>query len=550
MMTVGISSLFAQGKPTAVLGPGLGAGRTNYIQNFNRTLSKDTLYYLTGIYIVDSTYTLTVPAGTTVLGDTAATLFVARGGKLMADGTKAEPIVFSSRKPAGQRAAGDWGGVIILGAAPTNRATEPVIEGGAGGLGGGLGTRATYGGTNPADNSGILRYVRVEYPGYRFSANNEINGITFGGVGSGTVVEYVQVSYSLDDGFEWFGGTVNGKYLIALGSQDDDFDTDFGYRGNLQFLFSMKDPQVWDSDASNGFESDNDGSGTGALPFTSAKWSNVTVVGPLRVDGATLPPGSNHQDGLRLRRNTQLKIYNSVVMGFPNGINVPDSVTGKNANDGNLAVSHTSIQSAIPLKAHASFNIASWFATAGFNNNGGSARAQSSISLTNMHDLRNPDARPIPGTELATAPTSFSALTEPFFTNVTYRGAFDPSKLRSEQWDWGWSNYNPNQQVSNVTTSVEETNESVTPVTFALGQNYPNPFNPTTTIRFDIPASGFVSLKVYDLLGREIHTLVDGFLNAGAHVTTLDARNLSSGVYLYVLRSEQRVESKRMILMK
>ncbi|MEK6650180.1 MAG: hypothetical protein AABY75_04335, partial [Bacteroidota bacterium] len=107
-------------KPTAILGPGLGAGRTSYLQNFNRTLSKDTVYVLTGIYIVDSTYTLTIPSGTTIMGDTVATLFIARGGKIMADGTKDEPIVMTSRRPAGQRAAGDWGGVIILGSAPPN----------------------------------------------------------------------------------------------------------------------------------------------------------------------------------------------------------------------------------------------------------------------------------------------------------------------------------------------------------------------------------------------------------------------------------------------
>ncbi len=437
------------------------------------------------------------------------------------------------------------GCIIILGAAPTNRATEPVIEGGAGGLGGGLGTKAGYGGTNPADNSGILRYVRVEYPGYRFSANNEINGITFGGVGSGTVLEYVQVSYSLDDGFEWFGGTVNGKYLIALGSQDDDFDTDFGYRGNLQFLFSMKDPQVWDSDASNGFESDNDGSGTGALPFTSAKWSNVTVVGPLRVDGTTLPVGSNHQDGLRLRRNTQLKIFNSVIMGFPNGINVPDSVTGKNANDGNLVVSHTSVQSATPLKAHASFNIASWFNTPAFNNNGSTARTPGAVNLTNMNDLHSPDARPLPGTELATAPTSFTSLTEPFFTGVTYRGAFDPAKSRSEQWDWGWAVYNPNAQVNTNTMNV-----NVAPSEYALEQNYPNPFNPSTTIRFAVPQAGMVSLKIYDMMGREVKTFLNGVVASGTHTVTLDARNLASGIYLYVLQAPQHREAKRMMLLK
>ncbi len=538
-------------KPTAILGPGLGAGRTSYLQNFNRTLSKDTSYILTGIYIIDSTYSITIPAGTQIQGDTVATLFVARGGRVYANGTKEEPIVMTSRRPVGQRVPGDWGGVIILGAAPTNRATEPVIEGGVGGLGGAVGTKAGYGGSNPTDTSGVFRYVRIEYAGYRFSPNNEINGLTMGGVGSGTTLEYVQVSYSLDDGFEWFGGTVNAKYLVAFGSQDDDFDTDFGYRGNLQFLFSLKDPNKWDSDASNGFESDNDGSGTGALPFTSAVWSNVTVVGPLRVNGATLPAGSNHQDGLRLRRNTQLKIGNSVVMGFPNGVNVPDSVTGVNAVNGNLVLASSSVQSSTtPLKAHASFSMANWFNAAGSGNSGSTARAPIALNLVDLSDLNNPDPRPQPASELATLGTTFAApFNASFFTNVSYRGAFDPSKLRSEQWDFGWTEYNPNKLVSTPVTKVELVSNEV-PSDLELAQNFPNPFNPSTVIRFTMPASETVNLKVYDLLGREVATLVNDILPVGLHQVTFDARGLSSGTYLYVLQAGSLRQVKRMTLLK
>ena len=537
--------------PVGILGPGLGAGRTSYLQNFNRTLSKDTLYTLTGIYIVDSTYSLTIPPGTRIEGDTVATLFIARGGRIYASGTKDEPIVLTSRRPAGQRAAGDWGGVIILGAAPTNRATEPVIEGGVGGLGGAVGTRAFYGGSIPTDTSGVLRYVRIEYPGYRFSPNNEINGLTMGGVGSGTTIEYVQVSYSLDDGFEWFGGTVNAKYLVAFGSQDDDFDTDYGYRGNLQFLFSLKDPNKWDSDASNGFESDNDGSGTGALPFTSAVWSNVTVVGPLRVNGATLPAGSNHQDGLRIRRNSQLKIANSVVMGFPNGVNVPDSVTGVNAVNGDMMLVSSTVQApTAPLKSHTSFSIATWFNAAGSNNSGAVVRAPMSLELVDLSDLNNPDPRPAPTSELATLGTSFAApFNAAFFTNVGYRGAFDPAKLRSEQWDFGWTDYNPNDLVSTPVTKVEFVSNDV-PAGLELAQNFPNPFNPSTVIRFTLPATVTVTLKVYDLLGREVALLVNDVLSAGQHQVTFDARSLSSGTYLYVIEAASMRQVKRMTLIK
>ena len=169
-------------------------------------------------------------------------------------GQKGNPIIFTSNRPAGQRNSGDWGGVLILGRAPVNK-VEPLIEGGI--IGG------SYGGTDPNDNSGVFRYVRIEYPGYRFQLNNEVNGLTMGGVGRGTEIHHVQVSYSDDDSYEWFGGTVDAKYLVALGGTDDEFDTDFGWKGNLQFGFGLRDQNRWDpTGQSNGFESDNDGSAT------------------------------------------------------------------------------------------------------------------------------------------------------------------------------------------------------------------------------------------------------------------------------------------------
>ncbi|MCU0454134.1 MAG: T9SS type A sorting domain-containing protein, partial [Bacteroidetes bacterium] len=387
---------------------------------------------------------------------------------------------------------------------------------------------------------------------YRFQPNNEINGLTMGGVGSGTTLEYVQVSYSLDDGFEWFGGTVNGKYLISFGSQDDDFDTDFGYRGNLQFLVSIKDPNVWDSDASNGFESDNDASGTAAVPFTSAAWSNVTVVGPLRFDGATPVATNNHQDGLRLRRNTQLKIYNSVVMGFGNGVNVDGASTVTNATAGNLILKSTSVQSATaPLKSSDLTAITTWFTAAGSGNTGSAVRNPSALGFVDTYDLYNLDLRPTSGSELATAGTNFTdaAVSGAFFTPVSYRGAFNPSKARSEQWDAGWTDYNPNLRVGSTPTSVE-TIEGEVPRSLALEQNFPNPFNPSTVIRFALPGTEMVKLKVYDLLGREVASLVNDVLPAGQHQVTFDARGLSSGTYLYLIEAGSLRQVKRMTLIK
>ena len=253
MFAFTLTTMFAQ-LPEKVIGPGLNAGRTPYHQQSNRTLSADTAYVLTGLFYVDSTFTLTIQPGTVVFGDTGAALVITRGAKIFARGSANSPIVFTSNKPVGQRHSGDWGGLLILGNAPSNK-VNPLIEGGI--IGG------SYGGNDPNDNSGIFRYVRVEFGGYRFQLNNEVNGLTMGGVGAGTEIHHMQVSYADDDSYEWFGGTVNPKYLVAFGGTDDEFDTDFGYSGKVQFAFGMRDPNQWDpTGESNGFESDNDASAT------------------------------------------------------------------------------------------------------------------------------------------------------------------------------------------------------------------------------------------------------------------------------------------------
>jgi hypothetical protein len=252
----------------------------------NTNWTNDNIYLLDGWVYVRSGATLTIEPGTVIKGDseTKGSLIIERGAMIIADGTPEQPIVFTSQKPAGQRSYGDWGGLILCGRATVNTpenagagtaAGEAVIEGGVGSIYGG--------GSNPNDddNSGIVRYVRLEFGGIPFQPNSEINGLTCGGVGRGTIIDHVQVSYSGDDGFEWFGGTVNATNLISYNNWDDDFDTDFGFRGNVQFGLVVRDPNIADQSGSNGFESDNDGQGTGNTPITQPVFSNITVVGPL-----------------------------------------------------------------------------------------------------------------------------------------------------------------------------------------------------------------------------------------------------------------------------
>ena len=266
----------------------------------NTTWSADKVYLLKDFVHVRSGATLTIDAGTVIKGDKAskASLIILPGGKISAIGTAAKPIVFTSNQPKGQRAAGDWGGLILLGKGIVNKASATVEGEGSG-----------FGGTDNADNSGTLKYVRIEFAGISFEPDKEINGLTFGGVGSGTTIDYVQVSHSGDDSFEWFGGAVNCKHLVAFSGVDDDFDTDNGFSGNVQFGVALRNASIADVSGSNGFESDNDGTGSLATPQTTANFANVSIfMGP----GAVSP---RFNDGALIRRNSGLNIYNTVIVG-------------------------------------------------------------------------------------------------------------------------------------------------------------------------------------------------------------------------------------------
>jgi hypothetical protein len=283
------------------------------------------------LVFVDSLVTLTIEPGTVIRGDNAtanSSLVVQRGAKLIANGTPCNPIVFTSSKAIGARAKGDWGGLIILGRGVHNAGTQNLIEGIAP-----TELRAYHGGTDNTDNSGSLKYIRLEYTGFVFAANNEINALTIGSVGSGTTIDYIQTSFGNDDAFEWFGGAVNCKHLVSYRNLDDDFDTDNGYSGTVQYGLAVRDPQIADNptvSTSEGFESDNNATGSTATPKTSAKFYNITEIGAFRcannTGGITQPTANGFRRGVRLRRNTELKIFNSIFMNNWRGLLV-DAVT-------------------------------------------------------------------------------------------------------------------------------------------------------------------------------------------------------------------------------
>ncbi|MFZ1750938.1 MAG: hypothetical protein WAU01_12130 [Saprospiraceae bacterium] len=287
----------------------------------NTSLSSKNKYLLEGFVYVESGATLTIEPGTIIKGDksTKATLIIKPGAKIIAEGTANNPIVFTSNQPKGSRNYGDWGGLILLGKAKVNK-TPATIEGE---------NISTFGGEIENDNSGIIKYVRIEFGGVAFETDKEINGLTLGGVGSGTIIDYVQVSHNGDDGYEWFGGSVNAKHLISFKNIDDDFDTDWGYSGRVQYGLAYRDPKVADQctcSDSNGFESDNDSSGSDASPQTNCVFANVSVI---IAEGT---PDAKFRSGFRLRRNSALSIYNSLVVGAFNkgGLELGDAATQKN----------------------------------------------------------------------------------------------------------------------------------------------------------------------------------------------------------------------------
>ena len=414
--------------------------------NGTTTWTNNNIYILSGFVKVTANDTLVIQPGTIIKGDlvTKGSLIIERSGYLRAEGTPEQPIVMTSQKSPGQRSYGDWGGLILCGRASVNApanagngtsAGEAIVEGGVGSIYGGGAT------PNDNDNSGIIRYVRIEFGGIPFQPNSEINGLTFCGVGRGTTVDHIQVSYAGDDAYEWFGGTVNVKNIIAYRNWDDDFDTDFGYRGNVQFALSVRDPQIADQSGSNGFESDNDASGSTAIPNTQPHFSNVTIAGPLLFNSTI---NSNYKRALHLRRRTECSPMNSVYAGYPVGLLIESASTQGNATANNLRFKNNvlaqmndtlaTVTTANPNNINAGFNISTFFAA----NNNANYNAGTDLGWNGM-SLTNPDFTLQPTSVLTTgADFTDSYLQDAFFTPVDFRGAFG-----QENWTSCWAEWDP-----------------------------------------------------------------------------------------------------------
>ncbi len=456
------------------------------------TWTSNNVYLIKGFYYVRDGATLTIQQGTVIRGDqdTKGTLLIERGAKLIANGTSSQPIVFTSNKAAGSRAYGDWGGVVLCGKAAINvPGGTAIIEGGP--------TSVYGGGASPddADNSGSLKFVRIEFPGIPFVPDKEINGLTMGAVGSGTTLDYIQVSYCGDDSYEWFGGKVNAKHLIAYRGWDDDFDTDFGYRGMIQYAVSLRDKDIADpGSGSNSFESDNDGSGSTNTPVTQPIFSNVSSFGPKYTVGTSV--NSNFKRALHLRRNTRTTVYNSVFAGWPLGLFIDGTASQGNATTGDMKIQRT------VLSGMGSFFVSQFdrdfFKTASFGND--TMATNDLLMYVDPFNLGQPNFLLQSGSELKSG-------------SVWPQTGLNENKIAFE-------------------ASV-----------------YPNPVSANATISFMLDKSQSLSISLYDITGKKVASIAQNEqYKSGENEVKFDASGLVKGMYFVQITNGITSSSLKMIV--
>ncbi|WP_018616558.1 hypothetical protein [Segetibacter koreensis] len=405
--------------------------------------TKDKVYRLRGYVYVTNGATLTIDPGTKIVSnkDSAGVLIIYRTAKIMAQGTAADPIVFTSNETA--PSPGDFGGVVLVGQAKGN-GNHSVIEGGVDPQ------FSVFGGTNDADNSGVLKYVRIEYAGKAVNPGDEVNGLSLYGVGSGTTIDYVQVVRGLDDAFEFFGGTVNCKHLIAYNSADDDFDMDDGFSGKIQYAISVKDPAFTDpkgttGDISNNFEVDNVNPSNGFLlskaPVTYPVLSNFTAIGPNNAANTSADYGF----GMRWRRGSKFVLANSIVMGGQKaGLDIEQDSTASYYVQGVSRFYNSFLHAyASPFRVA---NVGTFLDSATLSSlTLTTYKSQlfanaDDIKLTDPFNNAAPNLKPQATSPAVATEAKFDVgtLNDAFFDKVTFIGAMDASNDWTAQWAvWG-----------------------------------------------------------------------------------------------------------------
>ena len=459
--------------------------------------------------------TLTIAPGTVIRGDktTQATLVITKGAKINAIGTKDNPIVFTSNQAVGARAEGDWGGVILLGKAINN---QPGSKANIEGITPSIDTE--FGGTDDMDSSGVMKYIRIEFAGIALQPNKEVNGITFGSVGSKTAIDFIQVSFSGDDSFEWFGGTVDCKHLIAYRGLDDDFDTDFGYRGRVQFGLIVRDADLSDAAGdSNGFESDNDATGSNAKPLTTAVFSNITMVGPKGDGTITLPQGEKFEKAFRIRRNSGISVFNTIVTGWEKGLSIEgssteDNITGDTMSFANNTFVNFTLNTNIVTASKSFYQ--PWFGP----KNNDTTMVIADIKWVNMFSNLGStmDARLSNGSPMATKAD---------FTSNKFVGGM--------------------QKEGEGSASIADL--------ITIGSDaiiYPNPMSQSGILSFNLPVTTTLNVSMFDITGKAVANIFEGTLEAGENKLAINTTSIENGIYLIAISNGVSSETIRLAIEK
>jgi len=421
----------------------------------DRLFRSESTYTISGFIKVANGATLTIQPGTKIIGDfdvPGSSLFVLRGAKINAIGTAERPIVFTSERTTG-RQAGDWGGLIIVGNGIINRGDPTILEG--------TGTNATTnpqvnygGGTNNADNSGELAYVRVEFAGFATAPDQELNSFTFAAVGSGTKLSYLQSLYGLDDSFEWFGGAVDAKYLVSYEAGDDHFDASEGFTGRNQFLIAFQsirpdaraaagspstDPQGIENDGCNGA---NCASGQTSTPRTDAVFANFTLIGT----GPGVVDATSGGIGMMLRRGTAGYYVNGIIARWPRAaVSLRDQATLDRVSDGSLLIRNIflaengpAFQAASGTTVQGTVDLAGSSIEVGTGNTASIFTGLPATPTTSTLDWSLVAGAAARTGGLATFTGALGTKAGTVVTGTAYRGAADPNGAK---WWAGWTNY-------------------------------------------------------------------------------------------------------------
>ncbi len=510
-------------------------------------------YLLDGFVFVNEGQCLTIEAGTVIkglpgTGADASALVVARGGKIFAEGTEENPIIFTFEADPLDGSTpydtnGEWGGLIVLGNASLNSTPgETQIEGIPE-----TEPRGLYGGNDDEDNSGVIRYVSVRHGGSDIGAGNEINGITLGGVGNGTTVEHVEVISNFDDGIEFFGGTVDVKYACVAFCGDDSFDYDEGWRGKGQFWFTVQDDSG-DGTGDRGGEHDGGTDPEDGTPFTTPEIYNATYIGR-GIDAG--------RRALTFRDNAGGKYMNSIFYNWGRGVDIENLADGEDSfarfEAGDLELGGNCFWNVTEEGAAEAADIFTISMGEGWESEADSLAALASSTDTwvasfeaNGNAVEDPilnyevtegseqlNPKPLASDVSATPPS------DPWYTAASYKGAFDPSENCT--WLHGWS-FLDERMFIGCFTGVED-DRAISGDALTV---YPNPNNGIFTVELG-QATGIANLDVVDLTGRIVANTPLNNLPAGSQVN-VDLSGFDKGIYLVQLQNGTSVKTARVIV--